>query len=238
MHACFPLPKGEERKKARNKVPLLYAPFPHPRPLPLLSHRRTPALRLAGRQAAGGLYRAQSRMVLVRRGARRRVGARRASARRAQLRVARLRQSRRRVPPGRVVRRTEAAGVALGQRGNIYARAADGRGLSRRRDRRPWPQQFRAPGHVEQARRTRPDRGHHRRDRKTLRRAPARLARALDLAVARHARPAARSRLHVFARLVPRRSAGLDEDTQGPHLVGALPAGAQRHSADRRPQAT
>ena len=117
------------------------------------------------------------------------------------------------------------------------ARAAGGRGLSRRRDRRPRPQQFRAPGHAERKRRTRADRGDHRGDRETFRRAPARLARALDLAVAGHARSAAGGRLHLSARLVPRRSADLDEDAQGPHPVGALPAGAQRHSADRRAQA-
>ncbi len=160
------------------------SPAPPPRPLPLLADRRAAALRLAGRQAAGGLYRAQSRMVLVRRRARRRVGARRAAARRAQLCLARLRQPRRRVPPGRFVRRAEAAGVAPGQCAMYDARAAGGRGFSRRRDRRPRPQQFRAPGHAERRRRTRADRGDHRRDRKTFRRAPARLARALDLAVA------------------------------------------------------
>ena len=55
--------------------------------------------------------------------------------------------------------------VSLLVNSDMYrARAAGDRRLPRRRDRRPRPQQFRAPGHVERDRRTHADRGSHARD--------------------------------------------------------------------------
>ena len=61
------------------------------------------------------------------------------------------------------------------------------------------------------------------------------MAGTVDLAISRHAGSPRRGRLRLWPRLVDGRTAGVDEYARRQAARRALPAGAQRHSDDRRP---
>ena len=196
-------------------------------------------LHLADRPTARRLFRAQPGAFLLRRGAGCGTGARRAAARHSQLRVARLRQSRRRLVHARRLRCAAAAAGGAGQQRDVRLCAGPGRGLprARRRDRGPRPHQRRTPGRARRGRRTRADRRGDGPPDGSRGPPSGRLARPVDFAQPRHARPAGRGGLSLPARLVHGRPAGVVPlPRRQAHPGRALSAGSERHSADRRPQ--